>query len=546
MSGPVPAPLPPDEDERIAALESYALLDTPPEETFDRIARVAQQVFDVPIALVSIVDRERQWFKACYGLDSRETHRDVAFCAHAILSDLVMTVPDARLDPRFAGNPLVTGPPNIRFYAGAPLETRDGYRLGTLCIIDTEPRPGLSDRQQAIMRDLAAMVVAELELRRDLGLTKQREETATSTVDGQVRFLSWLSHELRTPMTAVLGFSELLEMTDLDPAQARHVRHVLQSGRRMLGLIEDILDFTRAEAGRLEVREDPVDLVAVIDATVREVETFADEEQIRVSVEVDGPLAVRGDPKRVGQVLINLLTNGIKYNGAGGTVTVTARRVDDVIRVTVVDSGTGIAFADQQRIFDAFERLDETKQGVGLGLALTRAFVERMGGAIRVRSTPGIGSTFEVDLLPAESVGDAAPADAGPTTSSTPTSGTGSRTVLYIEDDPANQALVGKVLSRVGDIEMIAADRAADALPAALKHRPDLILLDLNLPDGSGFELLGELRGEPILADVPVVVLSGEASRSERERLLAAGADEYVTKPFEVRVFVDLLQGLLG
>jgi GAF domain-containing protein len=157
----IPAPLPPDEERRLLALQSLQLLDTPPEERFDRHTRIASRLFDVPIALVSLVDRDRQWFKSRHGLDAPETPRDAAFCAHAILDREVLQVSDALQDPRFADNPLVTGSPRVRFYAGAPLSAADGSRVGTLCLIDQRPRE-LDEQQLALLRDLADLVEAEL------------------------------------------------------------------------------------------------------------------------------------------------------------------------------------------------------------------------------------------------------------------------------------------------------------------------------------------------------------------------------------------------
>src|SRR5919199_3380376 len=165
--GGVRAALPHNEPERLRALRRYGILDTPPESAFDRITGLAARLFDVPIVLVTLVDEGRQWFKSCYGLDLRQTEREVSFCAHALLADEVLVVPDATRDPRFADNPLVLGPPDIRFYAGAPLKTPDGFTLGTLCIIDTAPRDGLDAGQAATLVDLAALVMDELELRTD-------------------------------------------------------------------------------------------------------------------------------------------------------------------------------------------------------------------------------------------------------------------------------------------------------------------------------------------------------------------------------------------
>lgn len=196
------------EQQRLAALARYAVLDTLPERAFDRVTHLAARLFGAPIALISLVDQDRQWFKACLGLDTRQTDRSLSFCAHTILGDGVMVIPDARQDPRFAGNALVTGEPFIRFYAGAPLVTPDGFKLGSLCVIDPQPRAAFSAEDQAALTDLAGMVVSELELR----FTKRELETEAQGRAQMVRFL----RETQAVNEALLGVSTLTQL-DLPP-----------------------------------------------------------------------------------------------------------------------------------------------------------------------------------------------------------------------------------------------------------------------------------------------------------------------------------------
>jgi PAS domain S-box-containing protein len=198
--GAQPAPLPPDETERLETLRHYAILDTPPEQAFERITALAARLFQVPIALVTFVDEERQWFKSCHGLDTRQTDRGFSFCAHAIQDNKTMVVPDATRDPRFAASPLVTGPPGIRFYAGAPLKVAGGHNLGTLCILDTAPRASLSRAEQETLQDLAAIVVDEMELR--LAAIRIREEN-----DARRR----IEETLREAKEALVGSHEVIE-----------------------------------------------------------------------------------------------------------------------------------------------------------------------------------------------------------------------------------------------------------------------------------------------------------------------------------------------
>lgn len=236
------------EERRLIALERYDVLDTPPEEPFERITALASRVLDVPMSMISLVDRDRQWFKSCFGWNSSGSTREISFCSHALLVSDPLVVPDARLDPRFADNPLVTGDPHIRFYAGAPLKTAEGYAIGTLCVIDRNPRQATRE-QLDILTQLAAIVVDELELRLALHRVRESEkQIATALADAEraeetrSRFLSSMSHELRTPLNAILGFAQLLKIEDLPASQKRDVDGIIGGAQRLMEMLEEIFD----------------------------------------------------------------------------------------------------------------------------------------------------------------------------------------------------------------------------------------------------------------------------------------------------------------
>ena len=214
----------PHEDQRLKNLWSFGVLDTPPEPAFDRLTRLAGRLFQAPITLVSLVDRNRQWFKSCLGLESRETPREQAFCSHAIdAPGRVLEVTDAREDPRFANNPLVTGEPHIRYYAGAPLVSDKGFVLGTLCVIDRAPRPPMSDDDRALLQDLAACVVSELNQHRRRIEQSVTLSAARNLAELTRRRLDRLAHETKSPLSSILGYSALL-LTSKQPLQLRPKR----------------------------------------------------------------------------------------------------------------------------------------------------------------------------------------------------------------------------------------------------------------------------------------------------------------------------------
>ena len=234
------------EEERLSALDGFRVLDTPQEETFDRLTRLTARFLDAPISLISLIDRERQWFKSCFGWDQRETSRGISFCTHVVSAGDLLIVPDATLDPRFSTNPLVTGDHHIRAYAGAPLRSRDGFVLGALCVLDIAPR-SFSKLEIDTLTELAAVVVDELELRLAVVRRRKAEERVTAALEeakeasaARDRFMSSMSHELRTPLNAILGFTQLLLIKELSQDQKDDLREIDVAARSLLDMINEL------------------------------------------------------------------------------------------------------------------------------------------------------------------------------------------------------------------------------------------------------------------------------------------------------------------
>jgi signal transduction histidine kinase len=393
----------PREAARLSALYDYEVLDTGPEEAFDRLSALAADLFDAPIALVSLVDVERQWFKTRVGLEASSTPRKVSFCAHAIEGGAGETfvVEDATRDDRFRHNPLVTGDPNIRFYAGAVLTTPAGFNLGTICVIDAKPRPSPDALQLARLQKLANIVVDELELRRAMRELEAARLATEHALAVKSEFLANMSHELRTPLTAILGYASLMQVRhQLEPEPKRFAGRIEAASRRLLTTINDVLDFSKLEAGRFEIRPQPTDVRALTASVVGVLEQSAVAKGVSLTLDVaaETPAQVLIDPDRLAQVLTNLIGNGLKFTEAGSVAVTATYDADERLTVRITDTGPGMSPEQTSVLFQRFSQVDgssrRTHGGTGLGLAISKGLVEAMGGEIGMETTLGLGSTF--------------------------------------------------------------------------------------------------------------------------------------------------------
>ncbi len=388
--------------------------------------------------------------------------------------------------------------------------------------------------------DTAGWYTHWVSIQRDI--TKQREteqalriarDDAEAANLAKSQFLSRMSHELRTPLNGILGFAQILQ---LDPAAVAHrgiADDLYNAGQRLLALINEVLDISRVEAGELPLSMEPVLLAEVVRACLSVVAPMAALRSIETLAEVDAGACVQADRHRLGQVLLNLLSNAVKYNREGGSVAVAAALIGNRVRVEVTDSGPGIPADKANRLFIPFDRLGAETSGVegtGLGLALTKRLVEAMGGAIGAINRPGRGATFWFELPVAQAPAAVAPVAEGPGHDALPA---GSHFVLYIEDNPANYRLIELALAHRPGVRLMAAPLGRQGVELAARLRPDLVLLDLHLPDISGEEVFRQLKAAPGTRDIPVVVLSADAMPDRTRQLRAAGAAEYLTKPLE-------------
>jgi PAS domain S-box-containing protein len=636
------------EQARLDALERYAVLDTPPEQAFDELARLAALVCGTPMAQINFVDSARQWSKAAVGGPRGVMPRERGLCAHAILRHDPLVIDGAvGEDGHLAGLALAYGQPTIRFYAGAPLVTPDGHAIGTLCVLDHASRDLTRDQRDALVA-LARQVLAQLELRRPRapardsgahsrseGDLRERDEAfrrlarsvgegmgITIVVDGcivaanhafakmfghenamiigleltefiagearegasvrpavsssrpreararrkdgttfdvevttksityqgyeasgiivrditerkeidrlKTEFVSVVSHELRTPLTSIRGSLGLMEggaVGELPPKARELVGIARQNADRLIRLINDILDLEKIESGKVQLNIAALDPAQLVERTVAELRAMALQYKVRMTPRIERRDPVAGDLDRVIQVLTNLVSNALKFSPEDGQVTiVVGDGTAGFIRFTVTDEGPGLTEDQRSKLFGRFVQLEaaDTRKrgGTGLGLAISRSLVEQQSGRIGVDSEPGHGSSFwfELPLIGARVTTPAAAA--------APAGKAVQRSVLVVEDEPAAARVLEIMLQRAGYAVTVATS-LGDARRTLASMEPSAVLLDLQLPDGSGLTLAEELALRP--KQIPVVVLSGQGPA---EDFVGSPVAVWLMKPF--------------
>ncbi|MCC4588223.1 CHASE3 domain-containing protein [Xanthomonas melonis] len=413
-------------------------------------------------------------------------------------------------------------------------------RLGEGLPLAPQPRAGdeLGQVGQRLAQasELLAARAAEAQLAR------REAETANHA---KTEFLSRSSHELRTPLNAILGYAQVLEMDLPEPGPRRHLQHILGAGRHLLGLITELLDIARIEADQLDLSPEPVPVDAAVHEALGLIAPDADKHGIRLQpAAIEGAWTVRADAQRLRQILLNLLSNAVKFNRPGGQVQVSAQADGGQVRITVADQGQGLTPPQIERLFTPFERLGAERsavEGTGLGLALSKKLIEAMGGQIGVDSSRD-GARFWISLPQGE------PHHTTPARALMPPSASASGVcrLLSIEDNPSNQALIRTLTERRPQWQLFEATSLAQARTLLQQAIPDLILLDLHLSDGSGEELLRELQAQPATAQVPVVVISADATTATLARVGNQGVRAYLTKPLDVAEFFTVIDRLLA
>jgi K+-sensing histidine kinase KdpD len=387
-----------DDARRLRALEEYRILDTASEPVFDNIAALTARIFRVPISLVSFVAKDRQWFKAHYGLDFAETPRSWSFCDQAVRNDTTLVVPDASQDARFSENPLVTGPEHIRFYCGAPLRSPDGQGLGTLCVLDRVsrvPAPG----ELSLLETLARQVELELEIHRRLHLLDESLVRAHERQRSRDLLAAMMVHDMRNPLTVISALA--LTVEPADPESREDLRALIAESERLRRMLADILDLCLHDMGGLRVRREVFAIGALAHGVAARGVRAISATQPRVTVEDAGSAMVEADPELVTRVLENLVGNALHHAAGAAQVRMVFSRHGNRLRCEVRDDNALIPAAARDAIFDALAQgaTPSSHRGHGLGLAFCRMVLTAHDGVITVRpNEDGIGNCFEFDL----------------------------------------------------------------------------------------------------------------------------------------------------
>lgn len=529
----ISAPTTPDEDTRLQALYDYDILDTEAEKVFDDLTLLASEICQTPIALISLIDPNRQWFKSKVGLSAEETHRDIAFCAHAIHERHVFEVKDTLKDERFYDNPLVTSDPNIRFYAGAQLLTPDGQAIGTLCAISDKPK-SLTDKQRSALEILSREVISQLELRKKV---KQLADANQRKSD----YLSNISHELRTPLNAIVSFSQIMlsefKHQQIPSKFAQYLKHLDNSGKRLMGLVNAVLDMSKIEEGKMEVSLRPVEIRPLFDSIVGMFKVTAEDKGILLDAQLDSDLPehLLVDEAKLGQIIINLISNAIKFTPSGKQISLQLCYAKGQLIIVVRDEGVGISAPDQRLLFNKFQQVGKQKneEGTGLGLAITKGLVDLMEGDIKLSSQIDKGTLVKVSI-PSE------PAEVKTRIERNKQGFIGSKdaSILVVEDNQINQEVAKAVFHSIG-LHIDIADSGESAISCANKKHYDVIFMDLHLPGMNGFVSAREIQKHK--PDVPIIALTADVFASSAHKNEMKVMQGFLSKPIDKSKLLDVL-----
>lgn len=391
-------PIPLNETERLELIRQLGILDTDAEEVYDGITYIASLICDMPISTITIIDQNRQWFKSIVGGNKKEDPRIYSFCAHAILGNEILEVPDSEKDERFKNNPLVLGDPHVRFYAGAPLELKDGLRVGTLCVIDRKPNK-LNEQQLKALHFLSLQVTKLLELRLKVKEIQSLRENDTNIVN-------MLTHELRNPLTSISGYFAMMTHNQEKYHDNNYnviIEKCLKNVDRMLHIVNEFLNYSHWKEGFWDLHKSKNDINACLRESAGLTKGYAEKCKVTIELHLSESIPrIDFDYDSILNVLENLISNAAKYSPEGAKIILSSEVIHHAIKIQVQDFGSGIAEKDRSKIFKPFALFSQENRagikGSGLGLSIAKKIIEKHGGNLNFESTENKGTTFYFTL----------------------------------------------------------------------------------------------------------------------------------------------------
>lgn len=522
-----------DEKARVAAFHQYRILENLSDEQFDDVARLVAYICQVPMAHVSFLDDQHQWFKSTVGFEAVKMPKNETFCQYTIMNTAPLEVNDTLETDLFRNDPNVQGGFKIRFYAGIPLTTPDGYNIGTICAIDQVPRE-LNEEQRNALSILAKHIMVQLELEVKIQQLDRQTKLARQAVLAKDTFLANMSHEIRTPLNAIIGFTDLLAQTSLTKKQSEFLDSVQMAGESLNAIVNDILDLSKIESGTLNIESLPFNIKQLVKSTFNLIRVRSKEAvELNLYMDPEIPDMLKGDKARLAQILINLLGNAIKFTDKG-EISLSVKHVDEekgihTLRFCVKDSGIGIQADQLERIFARFTQAEDSTTrrfgGTGLGLNIVKQLVELQGGSIHVKSTFGKGSDFTVTLAYPEAM------EVSSSDVQVATNNLGRLHILLCEDNELNQKLAVNVLQNFGFTVDVAVN-GKEGIDMLMKGMYDMILMDLQMPVQDGYETSMQIRNEMKL-DIPIIAMTAHSLVGEKQKCFESGMNGYVPKPFK-------------
>ncbi|MDF3819586.1 hybrid sensor histidine kinase/response regulator [Leptospira sp. 96542] len=527
---------PDNEEERLSALAQYNIMDSPEEELFDEITKLASYICQTPISLISLLDETRQWFKSHHGLEVRETKRELAFCAHAILGDKMFIVEDAKKDERFFDNPLVVDDPNVIFYAGFPLDIDGKHKLGTLCVIDNKPRT-LTKEQIAMLESLGKQVVHLIAMRKvNIQLTKEKEFAIKANA-AKRDFIAAISHDIRNPLNSLLGMSEMIREATTDPLINQYVEQIQNAGEVILNLVNDTIELSRLEDKTNAIHKDWFN----IHPTLASLEKFFSWEAERKRIQfvlinqIPNTIQFFSDHRKIEKILWNLTANAVKFTNKGLVECKLFLNDNDSIQpelmIEVRDTGPGIPEEVKDNLFEKYNSFKPEGcliSGSGLGLSIVKLSVEGLYGSIQVDSLIGEGTKFTVHI-PIQIKEVEADFVSYHMQQSFEPSQFPNVNVLIADDSSLNRKVLKNYLKHY-PFDIIEAGDGAEAELCLSKENFGLVFLDVEMPKKHGTEiaLACQKKGSKSV----FIACTGLCLPEERQNIMESGFQYYLPKPY--------------